>query len=232
MNTSFYKVLFLFVTFLPLSNTAQEVFFDFEDEICQYRGTYDSKLYTEEQLRNTYKLAQGFYDIYTNDEVQLDETYQLIQDDFVHLSIVESKYFSLLKDSILNYLSHTYKAKKIEFAARKGNTEMLLNAYQDNPTIKYYSQALYKGGETLIQAYEKLTKERMKLNAEPERIWNEFLKNSKSPKAQELAFDYVLSYGWWNTVNHDLPHLNIDGTQFEEFKKLFSKVETIDCAEF
>ncbi|WP_159635923.1 hypothetical protein [Sphingobacterium composti Ten et al. 2007 non Yoo et al. 2007] len=226
----------IFTTYILFSmsfvTNAQESIFEFEDELCQYRATYDSKLYTDIQLRDTYKLVQGYYNIYTDDELQLDDTYQIIKDEFTNFNIVKTNYFKTLKDSIGNFLAKTYEAKKIEFAARKGNTAILLNHYQYNPIIKYYSQALHKGGETLIQAYEKLIKERMELNSEPERVWNEFLKNSKSPNAQQLAFDYVMSFGWWNTVNHQLPHVNFDGRQFEEFKKLFIKVETLDCEEF
>ena len=83
----------------------------------------------------------------------------------------------------------------------------------NNETVKLYSQALYKGGDELLKAYEYLTKEQMKNNGSPERIWNEYVNNSKSKQAQELAFKRVLTYGWWNAVNHQLPHVNFDGSQ-------------------
>lgn len=210
---------------------AQEAAFDFDDELCRYKGIYDSTKFSSDQLRDTYKLVQGYYSIYSEDEKQLEDNYKNAKQEITNLKIVKSTYFQSLKDSTLNFLELTYQLKKVEFDAINGNRDGLMLHFQDNPTVKLYSEALAKGGKDLLNAYEHLTKEQMKNNASPDHVWNEYLRNIKSAQAQELAFKRVLIYGWWNSVNHLLPHINYDGTQFEEFKKIFSKVETVDCDE-
>lgn len=225
-------IIILFVScVLPLRSWAQEMTFEFEDELCKYIATYDSNKYTEEQLFDTYKLVQGYYNLYTNDEEQLEDNYAIIKKELADLQLVITPYFKTLRDSVLHFLELTYKVKKAEFAARKGNKEDLLKFYTEDANVKMYAESLNKGGEELIKAYEYLTKQQMKSNGSPERLWSEYLKNIKSSNAQYLAFDYVLTYGWWNAVNNQLPHVNNDGTQFVQFKNLFIKVETVDCDE-
>ena len=231
MSKIFFQITIISLVFFQTKLNAQEAKFDFDDELCRYTGYYDSTKYTSDQLRDTYKLAQGYFSIYSDEEKQLEDNYKNIKEEISNLNIVKSTYFQTLKDSILNFIELTYQIKKVEFEAIKGNKKSLLKYFQNNETVKLYSQALYKGGDELLKAYEYLTKEQMKNNGSPERIWNEYVNNSKSKQAQELAFKRVLTYGWWNAVNHQLPHVNFDGSQFEEFQKLFSKVETIDCDE-
>jgi hypothetical protein len=230
MNQLIIKISTFILLVLSLQAHAQEPF-KFEDELCQYEGIFDTTLYTTNQLADTYKLVRGEYGLYTNDEEQLHEDYKNAKEEINSLDIVNIKYFQSLKDSLLTFLDATYQIKNVEFQARKGETKTLLKYYQNNPTVKLYAESLYSGGEKLLKAYEHLTKEQMKNNGSPEILWEEYLKNSKSAQAQEIAFERVLSYGWWNAVNNLLPHINNDGTQFEEFVKLFTEVKTIDCDE-
>lgn len=216
---------------MGVSVSAQEKIFKFNDELCVYEGVFDSSSVTEKQLSDTYKLVQGYYDIYTDQEHELEDTYQNTRTELLNLKIANSTYFKKLRDSLVNFLDLTYKVKKAEFAAKNGNKDFLLHLYQKNPIVKFYSEALFKGGKDLFVAYEYLTKEQMKNNADPERLWEEYITNIKSDQADELAFNRVLTYGWWNAVNHQLPHVNNDGTQFKEFLKLFLEVTTIDCDE-
>lgn len=227
------KFTFPFIIALLISHLswAQEKSHEFSDELCLYKGTYDSTLYTETQLVDTYKLVQGYFSLYTDDEQQIDEIYQSMIEELKNLDLVKSDYFNNLRKSYLKYLQETYKVKKVEFAAKNGNAKALKKYYQKNPTVKYYSEALIKGGDELMKAYEHLTKEQMKNNAAPEVLWNEYLRHSKSADAHQYAFKRVLTYGWWNAINNHLPHVIVDGTQFEEYKKLFIKIDTEDCDE-
>ena len=231
MSKLFFQFLVGLLLIFSWQVNAQEKSFLFEDELCRYEAFYDSTKYSEKQLNDTFKLTQGYFNIYTEDEQQLDDTYKLSKKEILGFQIVKNPYFNTLRDSIVQFLDWTYRIKKIEFAARKGKTKDLLKYFQKNSTVKLYSEALHKGGDDLMEAYEHLTKEQMKNNAAPEVLWNEYVKNSKSGQAQQLAFEQVLSYGWWNAVNHELPHINMDGSQMEEFQKLFSRVKTIDCDE-
>ena len=60
---------------------AQEAKLDFDDELCRYTGYYDSTKYSSDQLRDTYKLAQGYFSIYSDEEEQLEDNYKNIKED-------------------------------------------------------------------------------------------------------------------------------------------------------
>lgn len=231
MRALLYRIIIFLSVLSPLYIHAQNKTFEFVSDVCSYKALYDSKKYTPEQLQNTFELVQGYFVLHSNEELELDSNYTRIVNKLNSGKYVETPFFKSLRDSALLYIESTYQAKKIEFNARRGKTELLLKYYQEFPKVKLYSEALHNGGEQLIQAYELLTNEQMKNNGAPERLWNQYLRNSKSPNAQQLAFNQVLTYGWWNTVNHTLPHINYDGSEFEEFLKLFIKVDTIDCDE-
>ena len=232
MNKLFSTCVIIFLMCLYANAQGQDRTFNFEDELCSYKGYFNAGIYTEEQLRDTYKLVQGYYSIYSEDEQQLDDNYKNTKHELINLNIVKNPYFHALKDSILKFIELTYQIKKVEFNAINGHKKDLLQHYQHDETVKLYSEALFKGGDDLMKAYAHLTKEQMKNNGSPERIWNEYTANSKSNQAQQIAFKRVLTYGWWNAVNNLLPHINFDGTQFQAFQKLFIKVETLDCEEF
>lgn len=211
---------------------AQDAIFEFEDGVCLFQGTFDSKKYTKDQLANTYRLIQGgAISLYTDEETELDEGYKIILDDLNNTKFVETPFFKTYKDSLIHYVNQTYKLRKVQFEAIRVNKKALMQHYQDDPTIKMYSEALVKGGKDLIQAYEYLTKKQMKNNSDPDRIWRNYSANITKDNAQKLAFNYVLVYGWWNAVNHQIEHIYYDGRHFEEFMKLFITVKTIDCDE-
>src|SRR5690606_4694510 len=148
----------------PLSNHAQNKTFEFVSDVCSYKALYDSKKYNTEQLQNTFELVQGYFDLHSKEELELDSNYMRIGNKVNYGKYVETPFFTSLRDSVLVYIKSTYKAKKIEFNARRGKTELLLNYCQEFPKVKFYSEALHNGGEQLIQAYELLTKEQMKKN--------------------------------------------------------------------
>ena len=231
MDKFIFHLAFAIGFLIPVMGWSQENIFHFEDELCQYQGKFEVNKYTEQQLQDTYKLVVGYFNIYTDQELDLDENYKSTRTDVENLKIVKVRYFEKLKDSLLNFLDLTYKVKKAEFAARNGDMSALITLYQNNSLVKYYSHALFNGGEELLKAYEYLVKNQMKNNSLPDRLWSEYQANIKSDNAQSLAFDKVITYGWWNNVNNELPHINYDGTQFKQFIALFTLVETIDCDE-
>lgn len=209
---------------------AQEKSVVFTDEWCTYKGFYDSQKYTEKQLKDTYELINGVYFNYSEKREEMEKSYAEIKSKLANLSIVNESFFKSLLDSTHLYLDKTYEAKLIQLVA-KDDPVVLLRIYQEDADIKLYSEALAEGKTKLLAAYEYLTKKQMEKNGYPERLWDNYQFNIAQVNKYELAFDYVLVYGWWNAVNHRLPHISYDGRQFAAFEKLFTKLETLDCDE-
>lgn len=203
----------------------------FEDESCTYRGYYDSKKYTEKQLADTHTLFYTNY--YVPDHGTLEELSARFDSAIHHvevLQVVQTSYFQYLKKDVLRYLKETADLKKVQKQAKK-ETERLIAAVKANTQARKYAEALYKGGDDLLEAYEHVIKEQMKSNSTPEYLQYNYETTMERADRLDRAFDYVLVYGWWNSANHSVHHINYDGTQMKQFRKLFIKVDTVDCDE-
>jgi uncharacterized protein YlaN (UPF0358 family) len=209
---------------------AQEKSVVFSDEWCTYEGFYDSGKYTEKELKDTYELTKGIFFRYSGDKEKIERSYAEIKNKLENLSVVKEPFFEALLDSTLIYLDKTYEAKLIQLEAEH-DPNALLRLYQDNTEIRQYAEALVDRKTKLLKSYEYLTRKQMEKNGYPERLWNNYQSNIAQSNKYDLAFDYVLVYGWWNAVNHQLPHISYDGRQFEAFEKLFVRLETVDCDE-
>ncbi|MFD1770998.1 hypothetical protein [Sphingobacterium suaedae] len=226
----FLIIIYVFSLFGTNAN-AQTKRLEFADELCTYRGIYNDKKYAEKQLLDTYRLVRGNF--YVNDDGDLDEVsnrFDSVIRSVNGLDVVPHTYFQQLRRDVLRYIREIYALKKIQKRAKEDPCA-LLSAVPTNKNGRYYAQALVQNGNSLLRAYEVLVKDQMKTNGYPEYLWEAYLENLGSPNKHELAFDYVLVYGWWNNVNHAVHHINYDGSQFEQFKKLFVRVETLDCDE-
>ncbi|WP_196938739.1 hypothetical protein [Sphingobacterium pedocola] len=209
---------------------AQEKSIVFADELCTYEGVYDSGKYTENELKDTYELIKGVFFSYNSDKEEMEDSYAEIKNKLATLSIVKEPFFQSLLDSTLLYLDRTYEAKLIQLEA-EDNPRALLRLYQDDAEIRQYAEALVDRETKLLESYAYLTKKQMETNGDPERLWDNYQFNIAQANKYDLAFDYVLVYGWWNAVNHQLPHISYDGRQSQAFEKLFVRLETLDCDE-
>src|SRR5690606_13786014 len=203
----------------------------FNDELCTYKGYYDSKKYTEKQLSDTYTLF--FTNHYVSDYGTLEELNARFDSAIHHvetLQVVQSSYFQHLKKDVLRYLKETSDLKRAQKKARE-KSEHLIAAVKAGTWARKYAEALHKGGNDLLQAYERVVKEQMKTNNTPEYLWYNYETTMKRADRLDRAFDYVLVYRWWNSANHLVHHINYDGTQMKRFQKLFIKIDTVDCDE-
>ncbi|TDS12232.1 hypothetical protein [Sphingobacterium paludis] len=222
-----------FVSFYLLVQVAfaQTKTVEFSDELCRYRGHYDSRKFTEKQLLSTYRIVGMGYSIDDRGtSAELTARYESTIREVRAIDVVEDTYFKKLKADMLAYLKQTYTLKKIEKNART-KPEDLIAAVQKDSKAWYYAQALNNGGEQLLKVYEELVKSKMVDNAWPENLWNTYLENMSKDNRLDLAFDYVLVYGWWNSANSLVDHVVYDGTQMKNFLALFIKVDTLNCDE-
>lgn len=221
---------FILVSLLSFA-FAQTKTWRFDDELCTYKGYYDSKKYTEKQLADTYRLFRTSH--YVHDEGTFEELtarYDSVIQSVENLQIVQASYFQRLKKDVLRYLQETYALKKAQKKARE-EPESLITAVKEGTQARKYAEALHKGGDDLLEVYEHVIKEQMKNNSTPEYLWHNYETTMKRADRLDRAFDYVLVYGWWNSANQSVHHINYDGTQMAQFQKLFVKVDTLDCDE-
>ena len=210
---------------------AQTKTVEFSDPLCSYRGHYDSRKFTERQLLNTYAMFERGYSVDDSGTLaELTARSDSVIREIIALDIVDDAYFKKLKEDILQYVKQTQAYKKIQKNAKQ-KPEDLLAAVQKDSKAWQYAKALNRGGESLLKAYESLVKSQMENNAWPQNLWDNYLENMAKENKLDLAFDYVLVYGWWNSANRLIDHVAYDGTQMNNFLKLFIKVDTLDCDE-
>lgn len=222
-------------TFILLSAisfaVAQTRTWTFDDELCTYTGHYDSKKYTAKELADTYCLFRTSY--YVSDKGTMEELhvrYDSVIHHVANLEIVQTNYFQQLKKDVIRYLEETAALKKVEKNAKQ-DVQSLITAVKEGTDARQYAVALSKGGDALLEAYKQVVKGQMKNNSTPEYLWYNYQTTMERDDRLDLAFDYVLVYGWWNSANHLVHHITYDGKQMEQFQKLFVKVDTLDCDE-
>lgn len=202
---------------------------DFEDNFCIYKGYYDPGKYTKEELLDTYALTSWMVYFDGEDLENLEKNYQEAKRKLRALRLVRVRLFADERDSMLRYIDESYRIQRLRLQAEEDPT-VLFSILQENEKVKYYAEALNRGEESLLEAYKSMIKESMKQNAYPEALWRRYLANVRSEDRYELAFEQVLTYGWWNEVNRSIYHYPHDGSIGEHFFKLFERV-TMDCDE-
>lgn len=204
--------------------------FDYEDAFCSYRGYYDKSKYTEQQLKDTYTLTSWGVYFSGKDEEELTMNYHAMKNRLQALHLVNIALYSDARDSILRYVDESYAVQRIRIKAQD-DPSVLFSVFQDDEKIRYYATVLNAQDSTLLKAYRTLIKEKMTVNADPESLWRRYQSHMRSDYRHELAFDYVLDFGWWNQVNSMIYHYPHDGKLEEHFGTLFDKVEVLDCEE-
>lgn len=218
----------IFSVKVPLAQTKS---WTFDDDVCTYKGYYDNRKYTEKELADTYILFHINH--YVSDHGTLEELTARFDSAIHHvekLQVVQASYFQSLKKDILRYLKETSRLKKVQKKAKE-KSEYLIDAVKAGTQAREYAEALHKGGDDLLEAYEYVVKEQMKTNSTPKYLWYNYQTAMRRSDRLARAFDYVLIYGWWNSANQLVHHINYDGTQMKQFQNLFTKVDTLDCEE-
>src|SRR5206468_2629649 len=139
------------VLFLGLTVAAQTRTFRWDDELCTYSGTYDSKAFTAVQLANTLKLSQTagslplstnaaafkYSDIATLDVAALDREYAQKLAELKALDIVPAPYWQQFRERKLRELEQVYRLERVTMLGYRDPKELL--GYTNAPacTTKY-----------------------------------------------------------------------------------------------
>ncbi|QQS42823.1 MAG: hypothetical protein IPM63_07785 [Acidobacteriota bacterium] len=235
--------LFLAVAATVPAVFAQSATFEWQDEFCTFRGTYDPSKISEARIRDTRELIdfgtglplqtdQAVFDVKdlgSLDVNKLDAEYRTVRTKLESLQPVDNPYFRDLRQRHLRTLDASYRLKRITLLAHtKPITLVFGNNHEE--CFSQWGRPVIEGGQSLLDAWRTLVDEQKLNNASPEGVEARYQSRYNSPERDKWALVEVLGFGWWNCVNDSIPYVEDDGTADEEFKKLFAKVES-ECDE-
>ncbi len=219
--------------------SAQARTFKWDDMMCSFTGTYDSKRYSERQLRNTARLITmgefdiGYFtevfkydDIAKLDVTKLDEEYKRKSAELKSLELVPGAYWESIRQRKLKEMDQVFAQRRVKTLAYADPTA--LRTYDGAPTCKAkYVEPLIAGGDSLYKVWLDVNVESRKQNADPERLRRKFEAEMASPDRDKFAFVEVMAFGWGNCSNALLPYdtAGQDGSYLRQFKKLFARVK-------
>jgi hypothetical protein len=239
------KILFFMLLFTGLHVSAQKSLFKWDGEMCQYEGTYDKKVISENQLKSCYQLTYAYNfgiehtpvvfhpkDIAKLSMDSLDEEYHCKVNLLNSLELPKSAYWEELRKSIATELEQTYQVSRISYMGYKDPT-YLKEWHKEDTCLSRHAKALIAGGDSLVNDWHDLTSEMVKQNCCPDVVWKEYNDQLDSEDRDLWAKVNIMGFGWWNCA---IGHIERSENKFDtdrrlkEFMKLFSKTK-VKCEE-
>ena len=225
---------------------AQSKVFKWNDEICEYEGTYDPKKYSLNRLRNTQRLLShdGFRlsttnatvwhyeDIAKLDLAGVDTEYKDIIDELEHLEYVSTPYTDSVRNAKLKEARELYRLIRTTMAAY--TDPAVLRDYPGAEACRIaYGEPIIAGGDKLIAVWRKVNLDSQSRNGDPQRLQKRWEEQNASPDRLKFALVETMSFGWWNCANDLIPRSDVGTSDraAREFKKLFIRVKTLQCDE-
>lgn len=242
----FMKRIALLSVVLFLANaaiSAQDGKFQWEDEICAFEGTYNTRLYTKKQLENTYQLwySQDFdmelYQaaVYEFEDIEklrtpssLDAEYARKSAALQQLEIVNVPFWKAFKQKKLKALEQDYKLARASVEAYRKPTALRAVTFAD-ACVKKFAPPLIAGGDELLRIWREVNTDLRKKNASPEAVRKNFEEQLASADKFKFAEVEVITFGWWNCVNAMIRRGDESPIPSNNFRKLFKHVNQIGC---
>lgn len=233
-----FAILLLLLTF---ELYAQKAKFIYETDFCECTGVFDSTKYSRTQLQNTLRLLWYAPIIETDATAftlakvselspdKLDAECSKRLKELNTLEFVDTDFWRQIKADRIREIENTCLLRKFTLAAWKNPDTLRYYDLVDNTCI-FYRNALIQGGDELIQAWSQLNVTMKSKNANPDKLQRKFDQQLNSTDKFEYARLEVMTFGWWNSANHLIFHLNQSGDFETEFEKLFIKVKC-ECDE-
>lgn len=232
------------IIFLLLSGSfrvfPQHAIYEYSNDLCLCRGTFDSTRVTRQQLDNIYAYFwNGPYiearatvwdpgDVSTLSMDMLEEECGEVLDKLYTVDVPETDYWQDLKETLIKEVEAVCTLKK--YTIRAWDDPAILLEYPGlQDTCTFWADALIAGGDRLLEAWKALKEIQKKANADPERVQKEFMSRYTSERQLDWARVEVMTYGWWNCSNHFIPY--VETHCGEEFEKLFIRHEYLECDE-
>lgn len=230
-----------FLLIFQIQSFSQESKFEYWEELCSCVGVFDSTKYSREELKNTFEYLWWApnvdYDATPNDinkiknlnRVDLEKECSNKLEKLRTLNFVDTKFWIKVKEDRIKEIESTCKLRKFTTLAYE-NPSILLSYVNVDSTCIYYRNILIKGGQEMIGAWVKFHNENQMKNGFNKNNQEKFESQYNSTFKEDYARLYLTTYGWWNSANHLIFHINTSNDYSKEFKKLFIIVD-FDCDE-
>ena len=216
--------------------------FTWTTELCENTGTYDSKKYSKEQLKNTYDLwftfsgvaletktnPHSIEDINELSVAKLTSEYNA-KKAYYNREIIPVPFWNKIKQQRLQELEDEYELRKITIEAYTKPSNLLNNRFSKN--CEEYARILSsKDTIKLLDTWKNFVEKQKDKNADPEKVMESFYTKYNSKNRILYAKIELITYGWWNCANSTISRINDDGTMEKEFNKIFSNIKA-ECDE-
>lgn len=209
--------------------------FQWTDELCEYKGTYDASKYTAQQLQNTYDLwFSSAYrlspratvlrpdDIDKLSSAPITAAYDKLKHGLKTLDVVPQPFWLDLRQRTLNELEAVYQLSMVTVEGYK--KPRALRKYPVKGPCMDFANAMIAGGDTMMSAWEQLSIKQGRVNGSPQMCMARYQRERNSDRAEDYARINLMAYGWWNCNNQFIPHVEDRGEAQRAFRKLFGQV--------
>ncbi len=230
----------LALALLPATVFGQVKTYKWNDGFCDNSGTFDSRKYSIEQIRDTVRLSQnGEFDLIRTDTtvfkysdidklntVALDAEYTKLRSDLAGLKVVDEPYWQKMWRDKLTEIDRVYVLSRATILGYK--QPVRLRDVDFAPScVKEYAEPLIIGGQSLIDAWLKVNMNSRSLNGNPEKVKERFDSEMASPDRLKFAQVEVMAFGWWNCANHIARLENLNTPEIDKnLRKLFIRVKS------
>ncbi|MGH9946820.1 MAG: hypothetical protein ACRD6X_06460 [Pyrinomonadaceae bacterium] len=238
-------ILALAILLSPVALFEQTKTFRWNTMLCEYSGTYNSRKYSANQLKNTAALIMSdglpleasatvwnYDEIAKLDVAALDREYKNAKNKLVQMEIARSPFWESIRQKRLKELEEFYALSRTTMKAY--TTPSVLRKYPQAASCKTkYADAIISGGDRLLAVWLVVNKDSRLKNSDPERLKRRFDEQMGSPDRLKFALVETMSFGWWNCANQfiEYDNGNASDAREREFKKLFIRIRKISFDE-
>ncbi|QQV02016.1 MULTISPECIES: hypothetical protein [Chryseobacterium] len=221
--------------------------FNFQTELCDNKGYFDSNKFSHKELEATYKLwfqnagislnTFSVFSLKDLEKIRKDKDLLLakLDKDFTenkkmleNLTVVDVSYWQNIKKLKIRELHQEYEKNKIQMASYSDPSVIANNKFTGN--CRNFAEALNSSDENIKSEWRKLREAMSKNNADPQRIINEFGSRLSYSNWKDYAIIDLITFGWGNCANQDIERPLHDEKMNKEFDALFIKVDS-ECDE-
>lgn len=239
------KILVMLLVMLSSFSFSQKLTYTDEFTNCTFICSYDTAKYNRVEILNCYLLSQtDFFDIknipiiFSHDDVikfnikKLDDEYKRKLNMLDSLDLPKTTFWKKLKENKKKYIYDVYFLCQTVYFGYF-NPEKLRNYNKLDKNLIRISNAIIFGGDSLLLECEKSTKNKAKLNKNPDYIITTYNKLLKSSDKYIQAKIELIMFDFWNIANNNIerPTDNQLDIIEKEYYKLFIKVEKIGCTD-
>lgn len=210
--------------------------FSWDDDMCHFSGRYNPRRYTRRQLTDTYTLLsigtlRSSATAYMPEDVaqlrpdSLEAEYARVRTQVVQLQLVPGSKWRELRRLKLQEVDDQYRAKKLTLQGYANPSQLLQSTYP--ASCQAYVRGLALGEDSLIrQSWVALLREQQQHNGAPEKLQQRFDQQQASANWRAYAQVALMSYGWWNCINHTIRRVQLTPALHQQYEALFSELQT------